>query len=351
MMDGAYFTGRREILAYFNNLLELDLGKIEETASGAVACQIMDYMFPGSIPMRRVNWEAKASHEYVKNYKLLQAAFTKNHIQKHVDVDRLIRAKYQDNLEFCQWLKAFCEHTASDRPDYDPVAARSASKGGKKMSTSTTKSTVRSFPNETSRNSRSKTTPAPMLKENISKQKSNQRRQSKPSINRGCDRVLTSPSVVADAKLIKKNTDLTARNEALEQNIIELEKERDFYFGKLRDIEVMCQSYEEKPENERSHTELLKDVFRVLYATTDDEVFVDNEGKLTEGFIDDLGDYHKNEDVAVAEKNPAENEPKSYQENNVVDDNIHPDDELLVDDIIADSLTSKDTSLLLSDDL
>jgi len=102
MMDGAYFVGRREILEYFNNLLQLDLVKIEETASGAIACQVMDYLFPGSIPMHRVDWSARASHEYVKNYKLLQAAFTRNNIQKHIDVDKLIRAKYQDNLEFCQ---------------------------------------------------------------------------------------------------------------------------------------------------------------------------------------------------------------------------------------------------------
>jgi len=102
MMDAAYFCGRREILIYFNDLLQLNLAKIEETASGAVACQVMDYLFPGSIPMHRVDWGAKASHEYVKNYKLLQAAFTKNNIQKHIDVDKLIRAKYQDNLEFCQ---------------------------------------------------------------------------------------------------------------------------------------------------------------------------------------------------------------------------------------------------------
>jgi len=34
MMDQAYFTGRRELLDFFNDLLELNLTKIEETASG-----------------------------------------------------------------------------------------------------------------------------------------------------------------------------------------------------------------------------------------------------------------------------------------------------------------------------
>jgi Microtubule-binding protein involved in cell cycle control len=134
MMDGAYFTSRKEILDFFNGLLQMNLTKIEQTASGAVACQLMDYMFPGSIPMKRVNWEAKSDFQFIDNYKILQAAFTKQNVQKRIDVDRLIRAKYQDNLEFCQWLKAFFEHASSySREDYDPVERRMLGKGGKKL--------------------------------------------------------------------------------------------------------------------------------------------------------------------------------------------------------------------------
>lgn len=59
MMDPAYFCGKAKILSYFNDLLQINLTKIEETASGAVACQLTEYVFPGSIPMQRVNWEAK----------------------------------------------------------------------------------------------------------------------------------------------------------------------------------------------------------------------------------------------------------------------------------------------------
>ena len=56
-------------------------------------------IFPGSIPMQRVNWEAKSDYEYIQNYKLLQQAFAKNKVQRYVDVDKLIRAKYQG--EYC----------------------------------------------------------------------------------------------------------------------------------------------------------------------------------------------------------------------------------------------------------
>lgn len=59
MMDQAYFVGRAELLEFFNSLLDLNLTKIEQTASGAVACQLTEYIFPGSLPMSRVNWEAR----------------------------------------------------------------------------------------------------------------------------------------------------------------------------------------------------------------------------------------------------------------------------------------------------
>ena len=53
-----------------------------------------------------------------------------------------------------------------------------------------------------------------------------------------------------------------------------LEKERDFYFGKLRDIEILLQAYA-GPEKELS-----KQIFDILYATEDDFVIADGEGEV-----------------------------------------------------------------------
>jgi hypothetical protein len=140
-MDAAYFLGRKELLGklvkcpygavmhyvhhmfeskqfcriyltdayshtisayvdFINGLLDLNLGKIEETASGAVACQIVDLMFPGTIAMSKVNWAARSDYEFVQNYKLLQSAFTKHHIQRHIDVNKLVRGARRISLPF-----------------------------------------------------------------------------------------------------------------------------------------------------------------------------------------------------------------------------------------------------------
>jgi len=47
-----------------------------------------------------------------------------------------------------------------------------------------------------------------------------------------------------------------------------LEKERDFYFGKLRDVEVLCQ------EHENDDLPLVKQILDILYATEVSLVFV-----------------------------------------------------------------------------
>ncbi|KAI8471322.1 MAG: microtubule plus-end binding protein [Monoraphidium minutum] len=125
-------AGRTELLGWLNCTLDLRLGKVEETASGAVACQIMDALHPGAVPMKKVDFNAKNEYEYINNYKVLQEVFNKLGVDKHVEVSKLVKARPLDNMEFMQWLKTYFEQQAGGRgiADYDGGARRALCKTG-----------------------------------------------------------------------------------------------------------------------------------------------------------------------------------------------------------------------------
>jgi RP/EB family microtubule-associated protein len=61
---------------------------------------------------------------------------------------------------------------------------------------------------------------------------------------------------------------LTAENSALKETVAGLERERDFYFSKLRDIELLIQQeMEANPELEKEENGILKHIQTILYST------------------------------------------------------------------------------------
>ncbi len=81
MMDEGYFVPKGEILKWINDLLQvfftflkffkLNLTKIEALGSGSVYCQILDVIYPGKVPVSKVNWKAKLEWEFIQNFKIL----------------------------------------------------------------------------------------------------------------------------------------------------------------------------------------------------------------------------------------------------------------------------------------
>lgn len=63
---------------------------------------------------------------------------------------------------------------------------------------------------------------------------------------------------------------LQQENNTLKETVTGLERERDFYFSKLRDIELLVQqACEEDPEIEKQEDGLIKHIQTILYSTED----------------------------------------------------------------------------------
>ncbi|KAK7859697.1 microtubule-associated protein RP/EB family member 1C [Quercus suber] len=244
MMDSAYFVGRSEILAWINSTLQLNLSKVEEACSGAVHCQLMDAAHPGMVPMHKVNFDAKNEYEMIQNYKVLQDVFNKLKITKHIEVSKLVKGRPLDNLEFMQWMKRYCDSVNGGAlHSYNPSERREASKGGKEV-------TKKAAPSQSSTKS---STAAPKAQSTH-----NARRNEVSSVN------LANQSQKAPRPTSSGGPAYDEKITELKLSVDSLEKERDFYFGKLRDIEILCQS----PEIE--HLLVVEAIKKILYATDDD---------------------------------------------------------------------------------
>lgn len=219
MMDSAYFVGRNEILTWINNRLQLHLSRIEEAASGAVQCQMLDMTYPGVVPMHKVNFDAKTEYDMIQNYKVLQDVFNKLKIEKHIEVNKLVKGRPLDNLEFLQWLKRYCDSVNGGimNENYNPVERRC--KGGKERSSRGSQKISKSLQTNNLHNAGSG---------DIGHNKISGPRQAKIYGANPAQEVQALSKEITDLKL---SVDL-------------LEKERDFYFAKLRDIEILCQTPE-----------------------------------------------------------------------------------------------------------
>ncbi|KAF1569739.1 Microtubule-associated protein RP/EB family member 3, partial [Eudyptes schlegeli] len=225
---------RHDMLAWVNDSLQLNYTKIEQLCSGAAYCQFMDMLFPGCVHLRKVKFQAKLEHEYIHNFKVLQAAFKKMGVDKIIAVERLVKGKFQDNFEFIQWFKKFFDANY-DGKEYNPLLARQGQDVAPPPNPGDHIFNKPKKPIGTAGNVRGMVpSPPPGVGE-----------RPPPGLGLKAPVPPSPPPQLMDLKL----------------TVDGLEKERDFYFSKLRDIELICQ------EHENENSPIITGIVSVLYAT------------------------------------------------------------------------------------
>ncbi|XP_054279066.1 LOW QUALITY PROTEIN: microtubule-associated protein RP/EB family member 1-like [Macrosteles quadrilineatus] len=268
---------RHDMLAWVNDCLQSQFAKIEELCTGAAYCQFMDMLFQGSVPLKRVKFRTNLEHEYIQNFKILQAAFKKMAVDKVIPVDKLIKGRFQDNFEFLQWFKKLFDANYDGR-EYDALETR----GGIPLGSGGTGSARIYCPPSTSCACQGDTQsghcttqqcPTPSGTFHAVKKpvvKSDLTTHSKP-VGRAVPKPQQPNRVGTATRQQPHGRGDMGKIEELNQKMVDLsitveglEKERDFYFGKLRAIEVLCQEQE-------GDLPVLNKILDILYATEEAE--------------------------------------------------------------------------------
>lgn len=255
---------RHDMLTWINESLQMSHAKIEQLCTGAAYCHFMDMLFPSCLPLKKVKFQAKLEHEYIHNFKLLQASFKKMGVSKIIPVDKLVKGKFQDNFEFVQWFKKFFDANY-DGKEYDPVAARQ----GQDIPANQTPA-VAAANKARKPSSDTGITPAVKPMAPVAPQRSAAAPKSAAKTSPAAARGIGTGDEEKGA--------LTQMVNDLKATIADMEKERDFYFGKLRNIELICQ------EKEGEGDPTLQKIVDILYATDEGFVIPEDEGGEPEEF-------------------------------------------------------------------
>ena len=254
--------GRSEYISWVNSSLQLSYKKAEEMCTGAAYCQLFDIVFPNTINLKKVKFNTRQEYEYINNFKILQGSFSQLKVEKTIPIEKIVKGKFQDNFEFLQWFREFYyQNYDPDRSieNYEPSKVRDKSKKG-----GTVKGTSATQPNTGIQQSK---TVAKAVKPQAIKTKKpaepsgHLTATSRPeSVNSELEKRLEDAQIIiaeSDQKLKEYESYAEGVNADLDQST----KERDFYFSKLRKIEVIIQ------ENFQVGDLVLEAIQNILYET------------------------------------------------------------------------------------
>lgn len=287
---------RQELVNWINDLLLTNITKVEQCGTGAIFCQIFDSIYM-DVPMQKVRFDVNNEYQYLNNFKVLQGVFTRYRIDRSIPVERLVKCRFQDNLEFLQWTRRYWEANFPGH-EYDPLARRkgpvpiSAVNGAGGGTGGFNRPASRNVSAGSAQGRTSANTTRPVAPRVASAPKaapraslSGARRPAAATGAGGGGGTALTAAKERVGELEKENSELISAIDLVES-------ERDFYFQKLRDIEVLIQTAADQlgdangeladgvenldvnKETESStanstHAQLVREVQTILYSTTE----------------------------------------------------------------------------------
>ena len=221
----------------------------------------MDCLHPGSVNMKRVDFNVRNDWEYVNNYKELQQSFNRMKVDRAFNVNQLSKGKRQDSIEFMQWFKGYWDEYSGGEDlasQYDAVGRRQLCKTGDWKKVGYSRCVARR-PFESNctgiyhdrygllqfSTGASSTRPKQASHARIAAVKSKNAVRTATAVNNAATiKAVDNATPAVDPEMEAKLNALGEEVTELKLKIDTAERERDFYFDKLRDIEIMCQSPE-----------------------------------------------------------------------------------------------------------
>lgn len=195
--------------------------------------------------------------------------FTKHGVERAIPIEALVKCKMQDNLEFLQWSKRYWDQYFPGI-EYDPVSRRQNAGTSISAGPAAFAPAPRTATAPRSQGPTAARRPAPTAASNTGATRA-------PRVGGSAGAGAGGGAAVSA---------LQSQNAELKESVAGLERERDFYFNKLREIEVLLQAeVEAKPELEAEEGGVVGKVQAILYST--EEGFeipdVDEEGEAVGG--------------------------------------------------------------------
>ena len=247
-----YFVGRKELIGWVQQYFQPNFSKVEDCASGVVYCQIIDSIYPGAVPMSKVKMGAKTEVDFIHNFKILQTAFSKKRIDRAIEIDKLSKKSFQTNMEFLQFMKCYWDMHAPNGEGGGMAAPLAEETQAAKNAVPTPE---KAKPQKPAMAGGAKRAAKPAAKP---AEAAGGMPRAAAAAAHGAGGA-SSAADVAAAQMEVTELKLSVEN---------LERERDFYYSKLREVEVLCQAHEGES------SPFLHEVLEILYKTDEADEFV-----------------------------------------------------------------------------